>query len=76
MSEAVLQGLKTYASRRHNTSTQFIATRSIMDLCLAAKRKPGSRITKGWWEQYGMNVEWMRTAAQVAERTEGGGGTY
>ena len=28
---------------------QFITTRPIMDLCLEAERRPGSRVAKRWW---------------------------
>ena len=36
MLEAGLQEVETYVSRRQNTVAQFIVTRLIMDLCLAA----------------------------------------
>ena len=36
MAEAVLHEVDTYASRNQNTFAQFIATRPIMDLCMAA----------------------------------------
>ena len=44
MREAVLKEVETYVSLHQNTLTQFIVTRTIMDLCLAAKRRPGSRV--------------------------------
>ena len=69
MVEAILQEVKTYVSRRQNTVTQFIATRPIMDLCLAAEWRPGSRVAKRWWEQDGLDLEEMRTAAWEAEHT-------
>ena len=47
------------------------ATRPIMDLCLAAERRPGPKISKRWWEQDRLDVNGMRTAAREAERTEG-----
>ena len=74
MTEAGLQAVETCVSFRHNTVTQFIATRTIMDLSLAADRRPGSRVSKQWWEQDGLDVEGMRTVDWEAERTEGGGG--
>ena len=43
-----------------------------MDLCLAADRRPGPRVSKRWSEQDGVDVEGMRMAARKAERTEGG----
>ena len=35
-----------YFTRRYNTDIQYIETRSIMELCMAAKRHPGTRVTK------------------------------
>ena len=42
--EAELQELETYIYRHQNTVAQYIANRPIMDLCLAAKRRPGTRV--------------------------------
>ena len=69
MTEAVLQEMETYVSLRHNTVTQFIATRAIMNLCLAEERRPGPRFSRRWWYQYRVDVEGMRTAAWDAGRT-------
>ena len=46
--EAGLQEVGTYVSRRQNTVKQFIATRPIIDLCLAEERRPGSRVSNRW----------------------------
>ena len=51
IAEAGFQEVDTYAYRSHKTAAQFIATRPIMDLCLVAERRPGSRVTKRQWEQ-------------------------
>ena len=56
MEEAGLEEVDTYVSRRHNTTTQFITTRPIMDLYLAAERSPGSRATNRLWEKDVLNV--------------------
>ena len=40
MEEAGLQEVDTYVSHLHNTVTQFIIPRIIMDLCLAAESRP------------------------------------
>ena len=48
MEEAVLQEVETYVSLHQNTFTQFIITRPIMDLCLAAEMRRGSRVAT-WW---------------------------
>ena len=71
MVEAVLQEVETYTSRLQNTVTKFIATNTIMDLCLAAERRPGSRVTNRWWEQDGLDAEGVRTVDWEAERMEG-----
>ena len=48
MSEVGVQEVETHVARRKNTVTQFIATRPIMDLCMAAARRPGARVSKRW----------------------------
>ena len=60
-------GGRDYGSRN---AVGIIATRPIMDLCLAAKCRPVPRIYKRWWEQDGVDMEGRREAAQEAERTE------
>ena len=50
---------------------KYIATRPIIDLCLAVKRRPGPRVAMRWWEQEVLDLEGARTAAQEAEQTEG-----
>ena len=40
MAEVGLQEVETYISRRQNTMSQYIVTRPIMDLCMAAERSP------------------------------------
>ena len=52
MTEAGLKGVETYVSRQQNTVAQYIATRPIMDLCLAAKRRPGPRVEMRWREHF------------------------
>ena len=44
MDEVGLQEVDTYFSRSQNIASQFIVTRPIMYLCLAAERRPGSRL--------------------------------
>ena len=73
MALAGLQKVDNYVSRLQNTVVQYIAIMPIMDLCLAAKRCPGPRVATLWWEQEGLDLEGMRTAAREAEQTEGEG---
>ena len=48
MAEAGFQEVEAYVSCHQNTVAQYIATRSIMDLCLAEKRRPGTRVVMRW----------------------------
>ena len=71
MAEAGLQEVETYVSRRQNTLAQYITTRPIMDLFLAAKQRRGPKVAMWGWEQEGLDLEGMRTADRDAEQTEG-----
>ena len=39
-----------YIPLRQNTIVQYIATGTIMDLCMAAEQKPGLRMSRQLWE--------------------------
>ena len=41
-----LEEIGVYIARRHNMVAYYIATRSIMDLCLAAERNPGLLLSR------------------------------
>ena len=51
MQEAVLERVEEYFMRRHNTTAQYIVTRTIMGLCEEAAMRPGTQLSKSWWEQ-------------------------
>ena len=44
MAEAIFQEVDTYIYHHQNTVAHFIATRTIMELCLATDQRPGSRV--------------------------------
>ena len=71
MAEAGPQDVETYVSLCQNTVAQFIATRPIMDLCLASEQRPWSRGINRWWDQDVLDVGVMQMADQEAEQTEG-----
>ena len=71
MTEARLQEVETYVSRCQNTVKQFIVNRPLMDLCMAAEQRPGSRVTKRWWDQDVMDVVGVWTADLVIKLAEG-----
>ena len=45
---------------------QYILTRHIMDLCLAAERNPGLRLSRHLWEKPYMNILGIR-AGHISE---------
>ena len=42
--------IEEYIMRQQNTVTQYIATRSLKDLCEGSERAPGGRVGMQWWE--------------------------
>ena len=76
MKEVGLPEVETYISSHYNKVAQLIATRTIINMYLAAEQIMGSRVAKRWWEKYGLDLEGMKTAAPEAERREGGEETY
>ena len=64
MAEVCFKEVETYASCFQNTAAKYITYKLIMDLFLAAKRRPGSKVKTWWWEQEGLDLEVIRTAAQ------------
>ena len=48
-SEAGFEPMETYIWRRHNTVTQYIATRLILDLCEASEMKQGGSVGMWCW---------------------------
>ena len=74
MQEEELLDVETYVSRNQNTVTQFITTRTIMSLCMAEERRPGSRLANWWWEKEGLELEGICMEDWEAERDGGRGG--
>ena len=65
--------IRTSILRRQNTVAQFIATRSILDLCEKANRRPGARVPRRWWDQTGIDWKGARERAEAeAEETDPG----
>ena len=46
---------------------QYIATRTILDLCDQATRWPGAQVSRRWWEQAGTDLEgaWKQVAVSA-----------
>ena len=52
----VLEEIMVYIALHHNTVAQYISTFPIMELCLAAERKPVMRLSRKWWEQPALDI--------------------
>ena len=61
MAEAGLKEVETYVARLQNTVAHSIATRSIMDLFLAAEQQTSTRVSNRWWEKKFLELEGMPT---------------
>ena len=64
--------MEEYIRQRHNTVVQYIATRSLLDLCEGSERSPGEQVGMRWCEQVGLNLAGVWGAAAAA--VEGGEG--
>ena len=65
MKEAGFTNVRTSINRRHNMVAQYIATRTLLDLCEGATQRGGARVTMGWWDQKG--IDWEKEKARGAE---------
>ena len=64
MKSVGMEEVETYVLCCPNTVTQYIATRPILELCMAEERRPGARVSMRWWEQARMEL------GQVGSETE------
>ena len=65
--EAEFEPIETYIRRRQSTVTQYIATRTILDLWKTAERKWGAREGMQWWRQAVLDLAGVRETAAEAE---------
>ena len=67
MWEVVLEEVEAYVLRRQNTAAQYISMQPILDLCEEELWWPGTRVSKRWWEQEGLNLVgvWEEKAAAL-----------
>ena len=49
MTSVGLEEVETYVFCHQNTVDQYIATRPILDLCLAKEWQPGEQVSQQWW---------------------------
>ena len=65
-----LEKIEVYIERLQNMVVQYIATRLIMDLCLAADRNPGLHLSRQWWDQPALDILGIRAGHAKAEGGE------
>ena len=64
--------MEEYIQRRQNTVAQYIATRSLLDLCEESERALRARVGVRWWYQLGINTSGAReVAAAAVEKGQG-----
>ena len=64
MKEAGFTDVRISITRRQNTVAQFIATRSLLDLCEGTTQRGGARVTMRWWDHKG--IDWEKAKARGA----------
>ena len=65
MKEAGFKDIRTLINNRQNTVAQYIATRTLLELCKGINQIGGARVSRMWWDQKG--VDWEKAKARVAE---------
>ena len=62
-----IEEIRVYIARHKNTVSQYIVTRTIMDLCLAAERSLGMWLWRRWWEQFALYILGIRISHAASE---------
>ena len=70
--ESGLLTMEDNTRRLQNTVTQYIATRSLLDLCEGSERAPGARVGMWWLEDVVINLARAREAAAAMAEGDGG----
>ena len=68
-----LEEVETYILCRQITIAEYIATQTILDLCLVAERRPRAGVLVRWWEQAGLDLVQVYKGTYVDTEEEGGG---
>ena len=64
--EAGFEEMEEYIHQSQNTFTQYIATRSLLNLYEVMERTQGPRVGMWWWDQAGINLVGARYMVAVA----------
>ena len=72
MGEVGFEDMGSYFLKRQDTVVQYIAARTILDLCEKTLQRPGYWIARIWWDQEGLDLAGAREmVAAAADREEG-----
>ena len=56
MTTVGLEEVETYVLQLHNNFSQYISTRTILELCLADEQQTVAWVTMGWWDQADLDL--------------------
>ena len=73
MKEVGLTDIRTSIMKRQNTVAQYIATRTLLDLCEGARAREGAKVPLRWWDQAGIHWEMAKAKGVETDRTDGTG---
>ena len=62
----------SYFLKRQDTVVQYIAARTILDLCEKTLQRPGYWIARIWWDQEGLDLAGARAVLEEAVDVEDG----
>ena len=68
-----LEGVETYILSCQNKTTQYIYTRTILDIFLEKERQLGERVLMIWWEKVGLDLGQGETDTDMDTEEEGEG---
>ena len=66
MGESVFEGIRKSVTRSQNTVAQYITMQPILDLCERSTLRTGVRVSRRWWEQAIIDLEWANKRVEEA----------
>ena len=71
--EARFETMDTHIRQRHNMVSQYIVTRSLLELCEVTERNQGAQAGMRWWKNAGIDLAGAReTTKATSEAGEDG----
>ena len=73
MQEVGFEEVKACVLSSQNTAAQYIVMKPILDLCEEAVQWTGTRVSKRWWKQEGLDLvgAWVKSELAAAAALEG-----